>query len=222
MYSYELKNNHYIIDIDGMKYLLDTGSRISFWINPECQSGVVIDNVRYPLHSRPRCLNVYETENLVKSHIDGFIGLDIIYQTSLTIYKNNKIDFKVTDIDGNKFSLAMIHNLPSVSIFSNDIKGYLLIDTGAMVGYGITELFDNRKPMFHVEDYNPTFGKLNGDLFETCVSFNENFIKYVDVCKNDQVSNVLKELDSILITNVTTFFDDVCVFDFEKRVLVLK
>ena len=92
MYNYTLSNNHYIINIEGNNYLLDTGSPVSFSLKQGLNS-VVINQRRCSLPYNVMNLDIEATRELVGMDIDGFIGMDIIRQTSLTIYKDGRIEF---------------------------------------------------------------------------------------------------------------------------------
>ena len=71
MYHYEIINNHIVVNIDGQKYLIDTGSPISFHINPSIRS-LTIDGISYPLQAKPAMFNVPLAFECIGNEIDGF------------------------------------------------------------------------------------------------------------------------------------------------------
>lgn len=219
MYRFELINNHYIINIDNKKYLLDTGSPNSFWVKEPIRE-ITIDGINYPLSNRPSNLDIKETEECVGLLVDGFIGMDIIRQTSLTIYKNGYIDFRSIDIDGNEIELNT-YGLLTFRVGSNLMDGYYIIDTGAKYGYGVKGLFYGLIPYDHVNDYNPILKHLDSDIYHLDVVVG-NEIRVVDVCDNYKVSLTLKNMMVMMIGNITSLFDEVCVIDMKRKVLVLK
>ena len=91
MYYYKLINNHYIVDIDGQHFLIDTGCQFSFWVSTPMNE-ITINGDKYPLQNKPTNFDVNESNNLVGVQADGFIGMDIISKTSLTIF-GGCIDF---------------------------------------------------------------------------------------------------------------------------------
>lgn len=113
MYSYELINNHYVVEIDDQKFLIDTGSPFSFWVSRPIKE-ITIDGNKYPLQNRPLNFNIDETNNLVGVIVDGFIGMDIISKTSLTIYFGGP-DTEYLFIDEDS-------RLGCVTLYSNYIK----------------------------------------------------------------------------------------------------
>ena len=62
--NYKLVNNHYIVQIDGKNYLIDTGSPVSFWTNKPINE-VVIGDRGYSLKNPPYRFNSEETNALV-------------------------------------------------------------------------------------------------------------------------------------------------------------
>ena len=219
MYSYELVNNHYVVEIDGQKFLIDTGSPFSFWISKPIKK-ILINNRIYPLRDMPSNFDIEETNNLVGEEINGFIGMDIISNTGLTIYKNDLLDFDITEINGKE--LPMRNHFPlMVDVSCNLYTGKFIIDTGAKYGYGVSGLFYNYSPIDHVKDYNPTLHKLESDLYHLDIVIG-GLNKSIDVCNNPSVGYTLKNMGSILIGNVTTLFDEVCVLDTKKGRLIIK
>ena len=217
MYTYELSNNHYIVNIEGYKFLLDTGSPVSFSLRPGLNS-VVINGKTYPLRKDPFHMDMKSTLKLVGTRMDGFIGMDIICQTSLTIYKDGRIDFKANNEKGIELELASANR---VKCFCNDVVGAYLIDTGARYGYGIERLFQHQKPFGNVSDYNPFLGHFRSDMYHVTVDFGK-VKKEVDVCNSPAVRNDLVMTNSIIVANLTTLFDEVCVIDEQEQKLILR
>ena len=219
MYSYQLINGHYIVDVDGTKLLVDTGSLFSFSMISHFQE-IAIDGVNYRLQGKPAIVDVEKIVEFVGTKIDGFIGLDIIRQTSLTIYKNGKIDFKAHDVDGKIMNLNTNRFL-SFKVSINARSGQFIIDTGAKYGYGMRELFDGLTAYDHVKDYNPVLKALDSDIYHLDVVF-DGIKKGVDICDNTRVYSMIEGCRALLIANVTTLFDDVCVINVKKGTLTLK
>ena len=220
IFNYHILNNHIIIDIDDKKFLLDTGSPKSFWTY-EPINKIEINNRGFVLFPKPSNLSLNQVEKLVGIRVDGFIGLDIIAQTSLTIYKNGEIKFGVDNINGTTTKL-FTNNYLSIQVGSNLIVGKLLLDTGAKYGYGIKSLFYNQKSFARVSDYNPQLGQLESDIYHLDVIIG-GVNKTIDVCDNDKVSfNYLKQTNSIMVANITSLFDEACVIDIKNGLFIFK
>lgn len=218
MYKFELLNNHYIVTINHQRFLLDTGSPSSFLIShTPTQKELMIDDKSFKLSDKPNRVNGNDVDDLVGIHVDGFIGLDIINQTGLTIYKKGEIDFKVNQIKGNKLLINKNNGYLNISVLCNGFKRNLLIDTGARYGYGVSELFINSTPINKVKDYSPVFGML--DSYQYDVEINN---KKVGVCYNRVVEPSLKMLGVSVISNITSLYEEVCVLNTMKGEVILK
>lgn len=218
--NYQVLNNHIIIGIDGKKFLLDTGSPSSFWTYEPIDS-IEINNKQFTLSPKPSYLKLNQVEDLVGAKVDGFIGLNIIAQTSLTIYKNGEIKFGVDDIDGVTTKL-FTNDYLSIQVGSNLVTGKLLLDTGAKYGYGIKSLFYNQKSFARVSDYNPQLSNLESDIYHLNIVIG-GVNKVIDVCDNDIVSfNYLKSTNSILVANITSLFEEACVIDIKNGLFIFK
>ena len=219
-FNYQILNNHIIINIANKQFLLDTGSPTSFWTY-EPINKIQINNKDYRLMPKPVSVNLWQVEKLVGIKVDGFIGLDIIGDTSLTIYKNGEIKFGVDSINGTSTKL-FTNGYLSIQVGSNLIVGKMLLDTGAKYGYGIKSLFYNQKSFARVSDYNPQLGHLESDIYRLDVVIG-GAKKVIDVCDNDTVSfNYLKSTNSILVANITSLFDEVCVIDISNGLFIFK
>ena len=183
MYHYELINNHIIVEIGYLKFLLDTGSEHSFWINRPIDC-VYIDGNEYPLNSGLG-LNANQIFDCIGTKVDGFIGNDIISKTSLTISKDGKIDFNANPLCGNKIDFTFNHYI-FIDVKSGPINGKCIIDTGAKYGYGINELFSDKMPFSQIQDYSPIWGRIAGDFYQIDLTINGKY-RLVDLASSHVV-----------------------------------
>ncbi len=234
MYSYELVNNHYIVEIDGQKFLIDTGTPSSFWVSHPIKE-ITIDGNKYPLKNRPLNFGVNQTNNLVGIIVDGFIGMDILSQTSLTIYSGRE----EKNIDFGEIPESLIENMRNdktrhlieapmttgwpltVQIDSNLMTGKFVIDTGAKYGYGVSGLFHGQTSFDHVNDYNPSLRHLDSDIYHLEIAIGGEK-KIIDVCNNSIVaSTLLIHMGALMIGSVSSLYNDVCSLDTKKGKLIL-
>ena len=221
MYNYTLSNNHYIINIEGNNYLLDTGSPVSFSLKPGLNS-VIINQRRYSLPYNVMNLDIEATRELVGMDVDGFIGMDIIRQTSLTIYKDGRIEFRALPEQGNRLEmLADPYGLIKLKVSSNDYVSAYLVDTGARYAYGREYLFGGSQPFGHIKDYNPRLGHFESDIYHIPVDFGP-IQKTLDIADSVEVRGDLRATGSLIVGNITDLFDEVCVIDMHNRVVTLK
>ena len=219
MYTYELINNHYIINIGGYRFLLDTGSKDSFWMH-QGPSELLINNKNYLLSERPEHFDIKETEELIGTSVDGFIGMDIIHQTSLTIYKNGLMAFEALNEKG-KFVQIDDYGLLAYKAQVGSTVGECIIDTGAKYGYAINNVFNGLTPYDCVNDYNPILKHLRSNIYHVDVDAGA-IQATVDICYNSRVANQLRFLGAIMIANITSLFDEACVIDIKKGLMVLR
>ena len=220
MYNYKLSNNHYIINIEGNNYLLDTGSPVSFSLKPGLNS-VTINERRYPLGYNVMGLDIAATREFVGIDIDGFIGMDIVRQTSLTIYKDGRIEFRVLPEEGYRLNMLMSFGLIKIQATCNNLVAPYLVDTGARYAYGIEGLFRGNQPFGHIKDYNPRLGHFDSDIYHLSVDFGP-IQKIVDIANSSLVRNDLAMTASLIVGNITDLFDEVCVIDMSHRVVTLR
>ena len=223
MYNYTLSNNHYIINIEGNNYLLDTGSPVSFSLKQSLRS-VEINGRRYFLPLNIMGLSIPATRALVGMDIDGFIGMDIIRETSITIYKDGRVEFQALPEQGHKLNmLPGSYGLIKLQVTSNNLTAPYLVDTGARYAYGVEGLFkdSDNKPFDHVNDYNPRLGYFDSDIYHISVDFGP-FQKTVDIADSKAVRGDLAMTSSLIVGNITDLFDEACVVDMQNQVLIVR
>ena len=222
LYNYELLNNHYIVEVDGHKYLIDTGLPFSFSIIGPMK--IDIDGTTYQLSPNQfNSITISEIYKLVGEDFDGFIGYDIIRRNGLTIYKNGTLEFASRNIeDGTRVPLETIPCL-LIDVCASGIQGKAFIDTGAMLGYGAKELFNGLTSYAtHVHDYNFVLKHMYSDMYHINVEIG-GITKIVDAGYNRGTEGYpLGQGDIILICSVSSLYDEVCVFDIRNRQLILK
>jgi hypothetical protein len=77
MYRYQMSNGHYVVEIEGLHFLLDTGAPVSFWLKRP-KGSIKIDGKEFILNDGREKTLVAKTEKLVGVPLDGFLGLDIL------------------------------------------------------------------------------------------------------------------------------------------------
>ena len=223
MYKYELINNHYVVEIDGRKFLIDTGAP-SFRINNDVRE-IIIDGKSYPLGMRPMQMDeeaIKKTIDLVGVPVDGFIGLDLIARTSLTVYKNGQLEFKTREVEGAKAIPLKPGMGLMIKISSHGIDGDMVLDTGAKYGYLDERLIQGLEPYEkNVYDFNPHLRDMHSDMYHVEIEVG-GMKKVIDAGYNKGTLGFPIGRGIILIGNITTLFDEVCVIDAERNRLFIK
>ena len=225
-YRYELLNNHYVADIDGKKFLIDTGNTYSFQVDA-IPGNIVIDGYPHQLTPETR-LDTEEkkrkTYDLIGCpYLDGFIGIDIIKKTGLTIYKDGWLEFAIRDVLGSiRTELSQYRGYFLVKAQSNGVSGSMLVDLGATVGYGIREAFCGETPYcLDKYDYNPELGEMHSKMYHQDVTI-AGITRTMDMGYNKDVMGRPLCPQVPFVGSVTNFFDEVCVFDTRNWLLILK
>jgi len=221
MYDYELRNNHYIVKIDGKNFLIDIGWPASFGMEPSLRE-VNIDGVTYPLQRKMDIVNRAKIEKMVGTTIDGFIGEDIIQRTSLTIDKRNKkVSFSRSDEKGATIDYELLYGYVMV-VELDEPKGRCIVDTGAMVGYGTHDLFVGKHYKEFVDDYNPRLGDMHSPLFDLDIVIG-GVTKRVEICHNVDVEfDDLNASGSKIVVGIHELFNEVFVIDAQRRQIIFR
>ena len=165
--KFDYVNNHIIVKFDNHNLIVDTGSPWSFSLNSTIKN-IVINNVSYPLPFRANLVDKESVEKLVGTNVDGFLGMDILRLTNMTIcFVERKISFEAIRGD----VLCFLENSEMVctkDLTINDNGGFLvIIDSGAKINYVSEEYVrHSEKQTDGFEDWNPSVGKLSGDLYD--------------------------------------------------------
>ena len=164
MYNYKFENGHCIVEIEGYKWMIDSGApSMSFNRNASC---IEIVGNKYPLIVDTRYKAIIDM--VVGISVDGIIGCDILSKTSFSL-----------DVDGNfcfGMDLVSTENHIGVKIGSiiPDVKNNVIIgkitidckeadvlfDTGAYINYIKPELVES--PYVASRDYDMKDFDLDG------------------------------------------------------------
>ncbi len=232
-YNYKLLNNHYVVTIDEKKYLIDTGNPYSFSIDPSL-THVAIDGVVHPLSTKNRLDTPYKYRKTIEligcNKLDGFIGTDIIEKTGLTIYKNGELEFAIREVEGGvKTKLYSRMILPTwdpyylIEASSNGVSGLMTIDLGATVGYAIESVFKGETPYTNDKyDYSPEGGEMYSRMYHQEVEI-AGRVRTIDMGYHYfPIKQGALTSETPFVGSVTSFFDEVCVFDTKSKQLILK
>lgn len=162
-YKLEIDRKHAIlVTEEGKRYLIDTGSPISFSDGPlylcgrlqESNTGGMINHIR-------------KVSNL---DIDGLIGMATLrqYPYMLFDYPNNQISFS-TKTFNTKGSTVNIYSLFGMAIFFDAKIGgsnqRVILDSGAPISYIKPELVEMLSPISSVRDFHPEIGEFDVPLY---------------------------------------------------------
>lgn len=218
MYNYQLIRNHYVVDIGGSLYFIDTGCPSSY-----TRSGSLT------IDGRPfRTGIIPETElapirETVGAEVSGLIGCDILTKTSLTIHKDGFLNFAAEDNEGETIDFAYPASYP-VGLpcdLDNGKEAVAIIDTGAMIYYGkYPEYFFKGFLVGEYDDYNPQLKMMRSKFYKQTVRIGSKTIE-IPVGDNAGANGLaLRFPNAAIVMNVTELFERAVVFDFERREII--
>lgn len=222
MYPYDLVNNHYIILVDGLRCLIDTGSEVSYWVTHPIET-LTIDGKEYPLKEVPITYSIPKATSSIGVRVDVLIGCDVILDRGLTIDKANRtIEFATREEEGTTVGYKQRLGAILIKVQQNGKSRSMIVDTAAKYGYGVRPVFPMRKPETTVIDYNPDMGMLMSGIYTLTLNVGDKEAQ-VPTCKNDAVGEEISyRYGAELIANVTDFFDEVFVLDPENQTITIR
>lgn len=222
-------HEHIVASISNRNYIVDTGSPFSF--NYEGLASLEIENRTFGFFQKAVCPKEVADE-LTGIDISGFIGMDIIKKTGLTIdFENQKIDFFAdTDVVDPKdyaslsFDLFMENYLVTNDIYLGHRLNNAIIDTGAWVPYISNRLaahFEHTGQEYI--DKSPIYGELQGEYLKgemTLRSSSREITRFVNMGTMPMMLDSWGMFDAVF--GVKALTDKKIIIDFDKMVLLAK
>lgn len=225
--TYRIQNGYIVVDIDKRHYLLDIESHMSRSYDPTL-SFVEIKGIQYPLDDETERHDISGLQELAGTIIDGMLAMDIIEQTSLTIYKNGLIWFDRKDIEGVRVPLlpCLGPTLVKVNGKCGKADNDVLINSGMRYGYAIKPFLDRNfadlLPYDHVSDFHPYMEMLDSDAYHLLLSIEGLPVKCVDICYNEEVEWLLLAITGTYMSvNINELFDEAIQINMDTRELVI-
>lgn len=165
-YNFIVSNNHILVNIDNSNYIIDTGSPFSFFYDKKI---ILINHKEYV--SNKQLANKQEVEQLVGVTVDGFIGLDIILETGITInFLENTITFSVKRGHLCYFLKKSGYYYTSDCVINKKATNKTVIDSGACISYVSEKYLDsNQETNEHYSDFNPSIGNISGNYYKVSI-----------------------------------------------------
>jgi len=170
-YPLEVVSGHLVVDINGTRAILDTGSPMSFG------SGT-LSILGQPVHLMGAELGVspeYLSEK-VGTRIDALLGLDVlgsIYFEVDTAAGRCVFDTESRQVDGVRIPLGSMTGAPVISATIDDVALRLILDTGAHIGYLENDRLQGRRALGTREDFHPLMGEYTTEAHEVPIQIGE-------------------------------------------------
>lgn len=217
--KYRLLNNHYVVEIDGYNFVIDTGSPRSYSFRNDLREVQILNN-NLKLNPAGYNFDIKKIHKLVGFPVDGLLGKDAFGETGLTFYKENEaggqVEFASHNIEGASFPIVELLNGYGILMQIDNNKLYL-VDTGARYGYGASHMFNGLTNFDNVWDYNPMLGDLYSPIYHVDVEINHKKC-HASACYNRSVTFPVPNF--LMIGNITDFFERECCIDYKNRKVI--
>ena len=154
----EITDGHTIVTINNVRYLLDTGSPISFGEVPV----VSIDGKDFALQPSALGMTIEKINRLSGLQIDGLMGMNILQQFDVRITPHETFFSSTTfPLADNAVSLPIVDSIMTIPVVQIGIAGEthrLYFDTGAKLAYLHEDLLEGQESNGEMNDFYPTIG----------------------------------------------------------------
>jgi hypothetical protein len=167
-YPLEVVSGHLVVEIDGVRAILDTGSPLSFGSGTLSVLGQPVQLMGAELGVSPEYLSAK-----VGTRIDALLGLDVlgsIYFEIDTAAGTCVFDTEPRQISGVRIRLASLMGAPVVSAMVDGSAVQLILDTGAHIGYLTDKRLQGRRALGTREDFHPLMGEYPTEAHEVSVN----------------------------------------------------
>lgn len=228
--NFNLINNHILITIEtnvGNKVcVFDTGSPLTLFFDDNVRE-YSIDGKTYSACQSQMAAMLTQfrpnIEEMIGVAIDGFIGTDIIMNSSIVInFPNKKLEISLDNILlENGVRMDNIHGLP---IFDISINGRVLraaFDSGAMYSFVASHFVEELGLVSlnnTIMDFNPMFGEFEISLFNGEIKISDTNLGTQSIAIGSRYDESLQMLGvDAFIGNDTLKNSEVCISFLEKR-----
>ena len=169
----DIIDGHIIVTINSVKYLLDTGSPISFGNVPV----VSIDGKDFPLQPSAVGMTIETINRLGGLQIDGLMGMNILKHFDARITPNKTFFSSTTfPLADNAVHLPIVDSIMTVPVVQIGMAGEkhrLFFDTGAKLGYLHEDLLQGHESTGETNDFYPTIGQFTVPTYRVSIDIAE-------------------------------------------------
>ena len=167
-------DGHIVASINGLDYLVDTGSPISFGQGKTIRIG----SEQFPIPASMCGVSPEVINSLSGLHVHGLIGMDILrhfhiqFTLTETSFSDTPLSYSSAAIHlpiiGNMMTVPMVH----LKIAGEQHRCYF--DTGAQLSYLSEDLLQAYPSIGQKDDFHPSVGKFTTDIHQVEVHLQQN------------------------------------------------
>jgi len=170
-YPLEVVSGHLVVDINGTRAILDTGSPMSFGLGTLSILGRPVKLIGPGLGVSPEYLS-----EKVGTRIDALIGLDVLGEIYFEVDTEGgtcTFDTNPRQASGVRIALASLMGAPVVGAMIEGSAMRLILDTGAHIGYLRDDRLRGRPRLGPRMDFHPLMGEYTTEAHEVPLSIGE-------------------------------------------------
>lgn len=173
-YDIDIYDNHLILISNNCRYLIDTGSPVTISNSEKIE----IFNTNYKTSTNYLGLSVESLSKSLGTNIDALIGGDVLKNHIFKIDYKNKSFIIIDEINTNNESIDidLFMGIPIIEIEINGNRIRTFLDTGAKISYINSTYIENLKPIDNRQDFYPTVGNFETDIYKFPIIFNDSKI----------------------------------------------
>jgi hypothetical protein len=178
-YPLLFEKKHLFIMIHGNKWLIDTGSPVSFGE----EDSLSICNEVFKIENTYGALNAEEISSHIGLIVRGLIGVDILNRFD-TLFSINKYEVAFSkdriNLEGDILPIDSFMGIPTIKVNILDTEYTIFFDTGAQISYFQSPLLKNFPSNSTIKDFYPSIGEFETETY--LLDIDIGLSKYKLVC----------------------------------------
>lgn len=171
-FNLHFHDNHPILEVDGLKILVDTGSPATI----HQSSSLDFCGESYSCSTQFMGLTISSISDLLGYPITTLLGADVFlnYQV-LMDFRNSQVSFFKSELafEGKQVTMDNFMGIPLIEFEVGAKKMKFFLDSGAKLSYLPETMTENYVSMGVVKDFYPGMGQFETDSFEIPTKLNE-------------------------------------------------
>ena len=173
-FSTEIIDGHIIVQINNLKYLIDTGSPVSFGNG----GPISINGSKFEIPCTFFGLTIEKINQLSGLSVHGLIGMSILKQFDLYFTNTETMFTSLSSMSYSKEALIFpiietIANTPAIYMKIGDENHLMYFDTGAKLSYLHEALLQRHISFGEVNDFHPSIGNYTVPVYKVRVNIGE-------------------------------------------------
>lgn len=215
----EIIDGHPVIETDGNKILIDTGSPVTIHNNNLLY--FLYENFNIMLNNSNVTIN--ELSRLTNIQLTTLLGMDIISDYKVLFdYKNKKIIFNNKNDDsfqGTLIKIGSFMKIPVIELKINNQSLKFFLDSGAKHSYLLKNITKNYKSVGKIDDFYPEIGEFSSDSYKIDTEFDNNIFSVIYGVLPKELEPLLKTAEVSGVIGSDFFCNFITEIDMKNSIL---